>query len=911
MKFKTLNLGENIFKSIMEELDLHSSDFSRNLIVFPGKRPYYFLLNDIARAVCKSFIPPSVLAIDEFIDQIHEKELLIIDRKIDSLSASGIIYSLIRKEQLFCENSGRLSSFIPLGVKIFSLFEELMMECVSFEKLRTMDFLIDATKTKDNLFRLSDIYKKFYEEVKNRGFSTRSLRYRRVASKKLELKNIEKIIFAGFAWLTKTEKEIFDSLLDDERVLIIFQGQEPASHFKGKPLDVEKDYFIEKVNFFEVPDSHSQVFQLSDMVKDLIETNPHESILILSPSPDTLIPLINTLPLQFDKYNISLGYPLIRTPLFSFIKDLINLLVTSEPDGVYINDYLKFVLHPYTKNVIYKGSSEITRIILHSLEEKLREKRLEKFVSIKELESQNFLEQISWKEGLSIQEISFHLKHIHTNTISKFSDIRNIKSFAEKIREVIDFIYRESTAKRHILFFPYCEALIDCLYEIENSLIANESFDNIEEYFNFFKNYISYVYVPFKGTPIKPVQILGLLESRNLNFDNVFILDFNEGIFPDTEREDAILPFDVRVRLGLPTYKDRDRLYDYYLRNILAAARKVNIFYVENDNREKSRFVEKMIWEKQKKEKKLGRYHITAKYRFNLAPYSPKIVEKTDEIFEKMRALTFSATILDTYYECPLKFYYAYLLIPSEELTANDSLEKMDVGNLIHSFLRDYFDDKNICYDEKKFVKLLNNSFENYFGKRLRGEALILKYQTEKKLKEFISNYREKILEDVNDVLIIDLEKSFERKMCFPEIGELKFKGKIDRLEKRDGKLFIIDYKTSSRTDKYRVNWKRFNFEDRSSWKRSFKTIQLMFYINLLWEGIGLEKPYNASIIPLGLKDLKELKLFSSMEELENIYLIPKIIEELINDIFSQSPFVPAENKEICNYCDFKNFCYC
>ncbi len=911
MNYKLIDLGTDIFESILCELTPNSLDLGKNLVVFPGKRPSYFLIDALSKSIKNSFIPPVTLSMDEFVDYLYEKELSVFDKKIDGLSASSIIFNLVKEEDIFSENTIKFSTFLPFGIKIFGIFEEFKIENVSFDMVRQEDFFIEALKTRNNLLRLSDIYKKFYEELNKRGFSTRSLRYTKVANQKPLLKNFDRIIIAGFHLLTKTEKQLFKILSFDERVVFLFQGKESLTNFTGENNLEVKDYFVDKISLFEMPDSHSEVFKVASEVKKLCHSKPEETVLIIAPSADNIIPLINILNIEFDKYNISLGYPLIRTPLFSFIKNLIDTISTAVPEGVYINNYLKFALHPYTKNISFKSSAEITRIIFHSIEKKLKERPLDRYISLNQLEDENFLKDIYIETDINVESIASHIKYIHKNTIGRLQEIRNIKSFAIKIKEIIEFIYKESTAKRHILFYPYCEAMIECLFNIQTSLIADESLENLAEYLNFLKSYLSYIYVPFKGTPIRPIQILGILESRSLRFDNVFILDFNEGVFPDTDKEDPLLPYDVRVRLGLPTYKDRDMLYDHYLRNIIAGSKKVNIFYVENDSSEKSRFVETIIWEKQKKEKKLNPYQISARYNFNLRPYNPKKIEKTAEIFDTMRKLTFSASLFDIYYECPLKFYYKYILMPEENIADFDHIQHVDIGNLIHEFLRNYFINKDIDYTEEKFTMLLNKSFENYFGKKIRGEAVIIKYQSEKKLREFILNYREKIVGNNQTIQILDLERGFERKICFKTLGELNLKGKIDRLEKRDNQLFVIDYKTSARTEKYRVKWKKFAVEDKNSWKKAFKTVQLFFYIYLLWEDGKYGRPYNASIIPLGLKDIKELKLFNSDDELNNINYVPIIIEKLIDELFSEAPFTPTDDKSNCNFCIYKTICYC
>ena len=127
-------------------------------------------------------------------------------------------------------------------------------------------------------------------------------------------------------------------------------------------------------------------------------------------------------------------------------------------------------------------------------------------------------------------------------------------------------------------------------------------------------------YTPFEGTPVKGLQVLGFLETRNLRFDRVFILDANEEVLPDTKKDDTLLPFRAREILGLPTYQDRDALVAYYFETLLQGADEVHLFFIENDKKERSRFVERLLWERQKRDRTTDtkNYLKSVQYRIGL-----------------------------------------------------------------------------------------------------------------------------------------------------------------------------------------------------------------------------------------------------------------------------------------------------
>ena len=120
-------------------------------------------------------------------------------------------------------------------------------------------------------------------------------------------------------------------------------------------------------------------------------------------------------------------------------------------------------------------------------------------------------------------------------------------------------------------------------------------------YFHFFRKYVAHCFTPFEGTPLQGVQVLGFLETRALRFERVYLLDANEDVLPDTRKEETLLPFGVREILGLPTYIDRDMLSAYYFETLVKGSGEVHLFFIENERKEKSRFVERLLWERQKR----------------------------------------------------------------------------------------------------------------------------------------------------------------------------------------------------------------------------------------------------------------------------------------------------------------------
>jgi Inactivated superfamily I helicase len=220
-----------------------------------------------------------------------------------------------------------------------------------------------------------------------------------------------------------------------------------------------------------------------------------------------------------------------------------------------------------------------------------------------------------------------HLDFIQQKTIQPFLKITSIGDFASKLIDLLDFIARNSTASLHLFFEPYAEAFFEQLQQLRTSLLSQKSFQNRSSYFHLFRQLMAEARVPFPGTPLQGLQVLGFWETRCLKFEEVYLLDMNEGVLPGGSKIDSLLPFYLRKALGLLTHQEREKRTEYYLRQLLGGAKKVYLFFMENNQVERSRYVEKLLWEYQKKENEpdSSKYVKSISYRIALS-YPEKAV---------------------------------------------------------------------------------------------------------------------------------------------------------------------------------------------------------------------------------------------------------------------------------------------
>ena len=876
----------------------NARDYLSSLVVFPGKRPSHFLRASLAKKIGGSFIPPVTFSIDEFVDATYEKFHTL--KNLETIDAVALLYEIHQGSPRHIGGTGFLTPdrFFPLGMKIYRDIEEMTIEGVSSAKLQGIEAVLSEgipKYTEERLASLTYFYDEFYKKAASLGFSTRSQRYQ-VAAQHVDQRGLgryEHIIFAGFFALTHAEKIIFqklfryDNTLCSGRATFLFQqGVGLEENLLGLGVVVPKPTTVgvmPNVHFYSSPDTHGQVLALGALL------SPYpldENSVVMLPTPDTLFPLLRQglSGMDEDSYNVSIGYPLTRTPVFGFLNDLMNLVTSMDGDRVYIPDYLKFVLHPYTKNIYFQRNSEMTRVLFHTLESALIRDKAKTFATLFEIEGK-----------VTEEPMRGHLKAIHGMSIGKFLSFNNVAEFATRCIDLLVFLFHESPAKLHPLFHPFSESLISALTVLPRSLMKDISFSERASYFVFFRQYIATCHTPFPGTPIRGLQVLGSLETRNLKFKNVFILDANEGILPETKSEDSLIPFRAREILGLPTYIDKDKRAAYYFDTLIHSADDVHLFFIENDKTERSRFVEKLLWDREKKDKMPDIRPIS--YPVSLANESPCPIHKTPAITAFLKAFTFSATALDSYLTCPLQFYYRYVLGLKPKDEVSGEIERTDLGTFVHAVLRDYFSErkdrilKPADIDKARMDTLVEEHFVKKYGMDSSGALYLFKRQVKRHLGELLGAYYLPLINE-NNITVLSCEEDIS--VC---VNGFRLKGRIDKIEQRDDKIVIVDYKTGTAQGK------------------TVESLQLPFYILLYSEKTKTPiENMDALFLFLGrLKMGKEIEhsLFDSASP-DTIYptlktVILKLLEEITDSII---PFRPTEDpKGSCPRCDYQTIC--
>ncbi len=586
--------------------------------------------------------------------------------------------------------------------------------------------------------------------------------------------------------------------------------------------------------------------------------------------------------------------------------------------------YLAFALHPYVKNIRLGQSAEATRVLFHTLEERLAAERTRRFATLEEIESDSALfddaagRLAEGDAAAAARALRAHLADIHERTIRSFRSFPRVRVFAERCISLISWVHDQSTARDHPYFTPFSEAFVRSLEAIARSLMAEKSFTDTGSYFLLLRRYLAACYLPFPGTPLHGLQVLGALETRNLLFDRIFILDANEGSLPETGAESSLLPFGVRKSLGLSTYQDREDIAAYHFALMTAGARELHLYSRTSGDAERSRFVERLLWDRQKAESTVeeAAFVQPIQYRVTLAHAPPTPIAKTPAVVAWLRARTYSATSLDAYLRCPLRFYYQTVLDLGEREENTGDVEAVDVGIFVHDVLFRYFSPRTgrpltaEDLDAAAMTHLVDVMFEKRFGSADSGGNRLLRDQIRGHLAAFLTGYMAGLLRK-HAVTIASLEHT-----TAASTGDFKLRGRLDAVESRDGRPVLVDYKTSAHRGAYAIRMKKLVPGDRTTWGLAIPTLQLPLYVLLHAAETGRNPAeVTAMFLLLGrteMDDQIELPLFASPQEAETGWpLLEGVIHGLLAEIVSPDvPFLPAADlKAACPRCPFTGIC--
>ncbi len=941
-----ISSGTDMIEFVGERL-LEHKELSRCLAVFPGKRPGHFIRRYLAQHMKKVFQPPCILSIDGFIDHINA-ELGGSCRVVNEIDSLALIYRLNAQSRVIGTKGDGLTldEFLPWGAKLFNDFEELCIEGIEADALEGVELPAREKMPwaiSEKLASLSSLYTAFYEYIDKNNLTTRARAYKKAADgiEKAKLADFERIYICGLFALTKMERTIFKHLAQDDRVQYVFQkGPGIEETLKILNINCKKEGSEMKapaMTFHRAMNSHGEIFGLNKAIKEERELS-HRDVIVI-PMPGSLFPILHSTIGFAKEYNISMGYPLHRTPLNTLISDLGRLIENRRESVILASDYIRLMLHPYVKNIYFDKASYPTRIIFHTIEEEftLSQRR---FVSLADIEDDERLltlcsEKLRDLRGASIdrEKISRHMKMIHNLLLRPFRNIKNIADCTEKVIRIISFISQHSPANEHPFTGSFIKTLIDGLYTLQVSQLGGEMLSSPERYFQLILNYMKSINHPFAGTPVRGLQVLGFLETRNIKFNRVFLLDANEGVLPHTVKEDTTLPHSVRKALHLTTIEEQERILKYYFSTLVSGSEQTHIFFIESEDKERSRFVERLIWNIQQEQGTLEYPSSEIFFRSDFSQNEFEAIPKT-EVFANIvkRGLSFAPSNLDTYLSCPLRYYFGNILGLGKKKEIAEDPDAMGIGSLVHEILMYFFIPKIgktleiIVGDYERMDRIIDEVFIEKYPDASGGAVYMIKSQVKRRLRRFLKHHEDKpqfkgtIIRRCESVTEPDGKqkdyRSIKTHIALTNAQEVELRGRIDRIDEKDGMYRIIDYKTGSIAEV--PSCRNFDLAHREEWSKTLKSVQLPLYILLYTQNNDAATVNNTDAGLLGLgggtrEEFEYRSLFKDVPDEQRQPLFEKYnkaIITLIEEILDMDrPFTKAEDEDVCKYCDFRVIC--
>lgn len=956
---------ESFLKLVAADLYKHTEgNLAHTAVVFPNKRAGLFFNEYLAQESESPIWSPAYVSISELFRSLSPWEVG------DPVKLVCELYKIFRRET---QSTETLDDFYFWGEMLISDFDDADKNKVDTDKLfsnlqdlrNIMDdytFIDDEqeeairqffqnfsierrTALKERFISLWDvlgnIYKGFRESLASQNIAYEGMMYRHV----IEHLNVDKLpyekyVFVGFNVLNKVEHTLFTQLKDAGKAVFYWdydefymkENRQAVTHEAGEfirrnlrdfpsPLSGELFKNLSKpkeVHYIASSTENAQARYLPQWIRNNLTTPEKETAVVLC-NEALLQPVLHSLPAEVKHVNITMGFPLSQTPVYSFLIALLELHTHgfNFKSGRYtFQSVVTLLKHPYTRQLT--GQAEL-------LEKELT--RNNRFYPLPgELGKDEFLTRLFTPLSGNLN-LCIRL----SETLQQVAGIYQANTSGTEDTDAFNQLYRESLFKAYTTINRF-----RTLIEEDELTVQSETFRRL------LVKVLSATNIPFHGEPAIGMQVMGVLETRNLDFRHLVLLSVNEGQLPKSGGDSSFIPYNLRKAFGMTTIEHKIAVYAYYFYRLLQRAERITLMYNTSSdglNRgEWSRFMLQFLIE--------WPHPITRQFlEAGQSPQgtSPITVEKTPDVMRRMQSLfdvranpkaKFSPSALNYYLDCPLKFYYRYVADLSAPDEVSAEIDSATFGSIFHYAAEHIYKDltthgkvinkealetllrnevKLQDYVDTAFKKLFFNVPQNekpeYNGVQLINSAVIARY-----LKQLLQNdLRYAPFTFIASEMEVDepIDIQTPKGVIKSRIG-----GIIDRMDSKDGTLRIVDYKTGGDADtpphveslfipdKKRSNYVFQTFLYAAIMCRKQPTMKIA--PALLYIHRAATETYSL-VIQMGepRKPKEAVEDFSKYEK-EYRERLQGLLEEIFNP---EKSFTQTEIIEKCTYCDFKALC--
>jgi CRISPR/Cas system-associated exonuclease Cas4 (RecB family) len=849
----------------------HGVDLNRVAVVFPNKRASLFLDQALYEEVKRPIWSPAYLTISDLF------------RAHSNLQVPEEMELVFQLYDVYCplvNSSKTLDQFYGWGQLMLADFddidknmadaEKLFLNVEAFQQLSTTDYLTDEQReclekffgqmTWDSELQrnfnllwsnLANIYNAYRQRLRDQGLAYEGMLYRDVAEDKGLDFHYDLYIFVGFNLLQQVEQTLFKRLLEEGRAEFYWDFDEAYLHRDaGNYIRTYMDKFPNELSHARISNGldYDEIYQQMNLSKDItylssstetiqasyignwllynhrIEDGARTAIVLAD--ENLLQTVVHCLPKEVKDVNITTGYPLAAAPVSAWVEELIDLQLNGHQGlgNKYRLKYVQRVLH----NPLAKYLSEDCRLLSNELRDHIQYYPSRKFLT------DGYDEVMKVLFSSEDTDPSWSLLEWIGNLLQRVGVNMGREELANDTR--VDPLIKETVFKMFTLINRLSRLVVVNMPTTAPSSIpqpASPSISgsvqgdgrraiSIEVMRRLMRQFIQSTTVPFHGEPVVGIQIMGVLETRNLDFDHVLLLSCNEGNLPKGVNDVSLIPHSIRKAYGLTTVENKVAIYSYYFHSLLQRASDVSIIYNnatdEGNKGEMSRFMLQLLVDRPE----IHRAVLQAGKEIIAKRKLPK--EKDEETMKKLESIDkLSPTAINRYLRCPMMFYFNSVVgLKEPDENEEDEIDNRTFGNIFHRsaeliycILSKNFtktvtpnDIDAFIKDPAQIDKCIMSAFKTDLFKlkdddampRLNGLQLINK----KVVKRYL-NYLLEVDKRLGDINIVSLEKRYEEKISFPHLSSMKeivVGGNVDRLDQIvvDGQpcLRIVDYKTGT-----------------------------------------------------------------------------------------------------------------
>ena len=672
----------------------YGTDLSRIAVVFPNKRAALFLNEHLARIAGQPVWSPAYITISDLFRQHTDLKTadpikLICDIHKSFTKCTGIDETLDHFYgwgQLLLADFDDIDKNMADADSIFCNLKDIHeLDDISYLDNEQKEMLarffanfsddIDSELKKRFLSLWShfgDIYHDYNRRLTEQGIGYEGAIYRKVVSEETLQMKYDKYLFVGFNLLQKVERVLFSRLMKEGKAKFYWDFDEyympsPSHHLNTSPsqhlnlsnfpneLDnTDPDIYAnmrrpKRIRFISSPTENAQARFASNWLLENDRYKAGRKTAVVMCDESILLPIMHSLPPEADKVNITSGFPLAMTPVASLVMLLFDLYTLGlRKKGTAFNPHYlkKLMAHPYARH----------------------------------------LQEVHLKEMNDVHLKGVHLKGVHLSQVHQEKEMHQegsaalLHHIATLVKQVGIATKQEGDALTQESVFRMFTILnrLAALADSGDLLVDNTTLRRLVS------QLVGAASIPFHGEPVVGVQIMGVLETRNIDFDNVLLLSCNEGNMPKGVNDSSFIPYSIRKAHGLTTIDNKVAIYSYYFHRLLQRAGDITIAYNNSTDNghtgEMSRFMLQLLVESGQK---IDHYSLTAKNQ--PSPLMPKAIEKDETALSKLEEMSrLSPSAINTYIRCKLAFYYQYIAHIKEPDSDPETIDNRMFGNIFH-----------------------------------------------------------------------------------------------------------------------------------------------------------------------------------------------------------------------------------